>query len=163
MRHIGFSGGGSFGSVGSVSDMLCFFSIIEKNKDKLADSTIFMDRLFRRYLRLEDLEIIKPLIQDVRTIFSGIRTNIVELKECGWNFDETSLDTSGKTLADVFSRYFDMIESRVESALFSYEASGIYMPVKCTITDIPDYVIEKLRPLSEYDALGPDDPPFWLR
>jgi hypothetical protein len=163
MKHIGFSGGGVFGNKGSVSDMLCFFSLIEKNKDKIKNHTIFTDRLFRRYLRFEDLETINPSIQDVRTIFSGIRTNAKKLEEFGWNPQETCLDISGKTLADVFSGYFDFIERCVESARSEFEFFGKYVPVKCTVTDIPDYVIEDLRPLSEYDTLGPDDPPFWLR
>jgi hypothetical protein len=92
MKHIGFSGGGAFCNRGSVSDMFCFFSIIEKNKNKLSNPAVFTDRLFRRYLRLEDLDSFKHLIQDVQAIFSGIHTNIVELKEYGWNPEETSLD-----------------------------------------------------------------------
>lgn len=56
MKHVGLQGGSSIFELGAVSDMRCFFSIINSVGDRVPDLEVYMDRLYRRYLRLENLD-----------------------------------------------------------------------------------------------------------
>jgi len=56
MKHVGLQGGSSIFELGAVSDMRCFFSIINSVGDRVPDLEVYMDRLYRRYLQLEDLD-----------------------------------------------------------------------------------------------------------
>jgi hypothetical protein len=163
VKHIGFSGGGSMFELGSVSDMQCFFSVIEKNKEKLQEPHLFLDRLYRRYVRFDELDAVETMMPSLRDIFSAIRTDESVLRKLGWQKEETMRDLSQKNLLDFFSRYFEAIEHCICMARLVHADHDEYIPLRTGVVDIPFFIYDKMRSLSEYDALGPDDPPFWLR
>jgi hypothetical protein len=163
MKHIGFFGGTSMFKLGSVSDMKCFFSVIERNREKLQEPNIFLDRLYRRYVRFDELDTVEATMPLLRTIFSAIHTDESVLSKFGWRKEETMRDLSQKNLLGIFSGYFKAIEHCICMARLVRADSNKYIPLRTGVVDIPDYIYDDLRPLSEFDALGPDDPPFWLR
>jgi hypothetical protein len=61
----------------------------------------------------------------------------------------------------VFARYFLLFEKAKESADSFFKAFNIYQPVKVVIADTPGFMIDKKRPLSEYDTL--EGKAFWLQ
>jgi hypothetical protein len=143
--------------------MQCFFSIIEKNKDKLDCPDLFLDRLYRRYVRPEEFDAAEAMMPQLRSIFSAIKTDKKLLRELGWKQEETTLDLSRDSLGDVFSFYFKTLEESIYMARRVYTKYGEYTSLRTGVVDIPDCMFDQIRPLSEYDALGSDDPPFWLR
>jgi hypothetical protein len=64
-------------------------------------------------------------------------------------------------LADVFSKYFECFDSCVSDARLFYNDWGKYLPVRVMVSDVPEFITDKLRPLEEYDAL--EGEPFWLQ
>ncbi|PQQ34073.1 hypothetical protein C6H69_06865 [Photorhabdus luminescens] len=97
-----------------------------------------LDRLYKKYIRQYELEKISFLVKKIRNDF------LTDSEMC-------------------FIKYLDGIDTCIESAKLFYSSWGIYQPLKIGITDVPHYIDDKDRPLEQYDALGPDDPPFWLR
>lgn len=163
MKRVGFQGGSSIFELGMASDMVCFFSLIREKTELSGSDLLIFDRLFRRYLRVEDLKGATVFMLKSKECLSGISSCIIELESLGWTSNSSCLDTTCLNYAEVFIKYFEGFEYCVESAKGFYEDWGIYKPVRTIVCDMPDYMVEKLRPLDEYDNLGPNDPPFWLR
>lgn len=65
------------------------------------------------------------------------------------------------TLADVFIKYFECFNCCVESAKGFFDDWNIYQPVKIVISDLSEFMVDKNRPLENYDDLSGD--PFWFR
>ncbi|NIJ34186.1 hypothetical protein [Sphingomonas oligoaromativorans] len=83
-----------------------------------------------------------------------------------FNSDQSWLEPSRSTLADLFSRYFDGFSRCIESAKLNYETfkeySGYsYEPVRIVISDLAGFARDKNKSLGEYDAL--EGQPFWLQ
>lgn len=165
MRVIGIDGGHSVYETGTTSDVVLFFEcldyfVVQDNPGQ--DWTLLTDRLYRRYLRLEDLNPAAILLKEVEGIF-----NKTSSSEVAWKQDligdrgKTWLDPSRANLADVFLGFFDNFKKAKESSLSFFEAFKIYQPVKIVPTDLAGIATEKVRSLQEYDALEGD--PFWLR
>ncbi|MDC6379308.1 hypothetical protein BW687_003840 [Pseudomonas graminis] len=163
MKRVGFQGGSSIFELGIASDMACFFSVIRGKIELSRSELLILDRLYRRYLRLEELEGATVLMLRSRQCLAGISTCMVELEGLGWRSNNSCLDSTCLNYAEIFVKYFDGFEYCVESAKGFYEDWGVYKPVRTVVCDMPDYMVEKLRPLDEYDSLGANDPPFWLR
>lgn len=137
MKHIGFCGGSSIVELGSASDMAVFFDCLNKHAGNARDKKI-ASRLYKKYVYQDDLE-------ETLLFINGFSVNLArELKE-------------------KYSKYIEGIEFCIKSAQGFYEDWSIYKPVRVVVTDMPDYMIDRERPVEEYDKLGPNDPPFWLR
>lgn len=163
MKRVGFQGGSSIFELGIASDMVCFFSVIREKVELSGSDLLILDRLFRRYLRLEDLMEATIFMLRSQDCLSGIPNRVIELESLGWRSDNSFLDMACSNYAEVFIKYFDGFEYCVESAKGFYEDWGVYKPVRTIVCDMPGYMVEKLRLLDEYDNLGPNDLPFWLR
>jgi len=174
MRTVGFEGGASIEVLGTIADVELFFGCVGEYAESAhpeQDWSLLTDRLYRRYLRLEELDRALGLMEQVREIFAQCPT-LPSVDWDGWKKavaedpESSKLDISRPTLADVFSRYFKSFAHCVESAKVSYETfkprPDAYMPVRVTIADIPDCVTLYFnRPLSEFDEL--EGKPLWLR
>ncbi|CNH99839.1 Uncharacterised protein [Yersinia bercovieri] len=105
----------------------------------------------------------------VRQLFAELPSSFVEGGKINQVDNESSkLNPELLTLADVFSHYFSAFFECIESAEVMFEEFKSYPgyqyePLKVVITDMPLYLDDQHRSLDKYDALGPDDPPFWLR
>lgn len=165
MVNIGFCGGSSVCEIGSISDVKLFFESIEffvAQKDRNKRWSLLLDRLYRRYLRIEELDEAGTLMNEVKDKFS-----ILSSSEVDWKMNligdrrRTLLDPTQPHLADVFSAYFHHFEHCVESAKLFAKSWGIYQPVKIVRTELAWFMVEKSRPLEEYDSL--EGEPFWTR
>ncbi|RBH85820.1 hypothetical protein BRL93_22910 [Xanthomonas oryzae pv. oryzae] len=167
MRTIGINGGHTTYDLGTPSDVVLFFDCINafvSGKYPGKEWGILTDRLYRRYLRFDDLERCSELMELVKTEFNDISASSIK-------WDKSTLDGDGKTflafrssnLSDVFRRYFEAFSKAKESAKSFYDEFNIYQPVRILVSDLPNLVIEKMRPLEDYDSLEQDATPFWLQ
>lgn len=171
MREIGFFGGGSICSLGPVSDVVLFFGCVDSfvvKKDKTQDWNLITDRLYRRYLKREELDSAKKLIEEIQIIFSKIPSGSIEWNEKVLDKQKTMLNPELGVLSDIFNKYFDSFFHCVEAAKLSYESfkdypNYKYEPVRIGISNIPHFMLDKRRQLSDYDSLSDNDKPFWLR
>ncbi len=160
IRMVGFHGGSSMFELGTVSDMQLFFDCIDSfvvSKHPETDWSLITDRLYAKYLRREDLQTGLSLMKTIENSFATTSSSMVD-----WNLDvprKTKLNHEAKTLDIVFARYFVAFSHCSESAQLSYEAFGKYLPRRTGTTDVPHYIIDKNRRLTEYDShIGK---PFW--
>ncbi len=163
MRLFGFHGGSSIRELGSVSDMVLFFECINfyaAKKYPETDWSLLTDRLYRRYLRLEELDEAVKLMSKVKEIFSTLPNSAIDWPE-DFDLTKTRLDKNLSTLENIFEKYFRGFFYCVKSAQLHYETFKSYKPVRTGTTDTPYYIDDKNRPLEEYDQL--EGKPFWLR
>jgi len=170
-RKIGFAGGGSICELGPASDVVLFFDCLKGNAEydyPEQDWSLLTDRLYRRYLKLDELDRAATLMEQVRQIFAQVpaKTGIQWNSEMLLDREKTWLNPNQPTLADVFGKYFEHFAYCVESAQVNYEAfksypGYTYEPVRVVISDLPEFMLDKNRPLAEYDAL--EGKPFWLQ
>ena len=161
--RVGFQGGSSIFELGEGSDMICFFSLIKRNLELSVADLFLLDRLIRRYLHVEELEGAVKLMLRSKACFSGLCSDLSELKALGWCSESSFLNPNCANLATVFNKYFEGFELCVRSALDFYEQWNLYKPVRIITCDMPEYFVDKLRPLDDYDRLAPNESPFWLR
>ena len=171
MKTIGLAGGSLLSELGSKTDIHLFFDCLNTYVVAMhteQDWSLLSDRLYKRYLRLNELDAALALMEQVRKKFAALPSNAIHWQD----YEETKaatnnrLDTSKGTLADIFERFFENFVRCCESAKNSHEmfksyAGYKYEPVRFIVTDIPWFTAENMRPLEEYDAL--DGEPFWTR
>ncbi|MDR7378435.1 hypothetical protein J2X19_003129 [Rhodoferax ferrireducens] len=168
MKVIGITGGGALFEVGPVTDVQLFFDYLNKYVARQSPDknwSYLTDRLYRRYLKLEELDLASALMNQVKIAFSTISSTTINWPEGIMENDQTRLDPRKSTLTDVFEKYFESFAHCVESAKINYEGFKTYPgykyeAVRFVIADQPWFMIEKKRPLEEYDAL--DGSPFWM-
>jgi hypothetical protein len=166
MRNIGFDGGHSIYELGPSSDVILFFDCLRcyvEQANPNQDWSLLTDRLYRRYLRQDELDDALMLMNQARDIFSQCPSaSAVE-----WDVllsggtERSRLKPNLPTLADVFSTYFENFEKACGSAKSFVEAFKIYQPVRVVISDLAGFARDKNKPLPEYDAL--EGKPFWLQ
>ncbi|WP_407578929.1 hypothetical protein [Citrobacter koseri] len=172
MRHIGFSGGSLIVELGTTNDVALFFDTLvffTKQQSPVEDWTLLTETFYKRYICKEDASSSLILMRKTKEIFSRIHSSSVEWRKLVMSYpNNISLNIESSTLSEIFSRYFSAFEECIESAEVMFDTFKSYPgyryePVKVVITDMPWYLEDKNRPLEVYDALGPDDLPFWLR
>lgn len=150
--------------LGFASDVLAFFECIKRyanTRDSAQNYELLTDRLYRRFLRLEDLDAAAKLMAQIREQFAEVSSSEVDWGSLGIDLDETQLDPNQPTLTDVFARFFLGFSNCVESAKSFLEDWKYYQPVRIVIADQPWFTVEKHRALDEYESL--EGQPFWLR
>jgi len=164
MKNVGFCGGNSILEIGPVADMQAFFYGIQIAALRLPpgeDSTILTDRLYKRYLRLDELDQATHILQKIQKIMQQIPTKRVDWGDFKWDKSYTKLDKSKKTLAELLERYFNSAYNIISAAQHFEKIFKEYTPVMTAVTDLPRVITDRDRPLAEYDALEGD--PIWLR
>jgi hypothetical protein len=164
MTNVGFRGGSTVRDLGTATDMKAFFHFVRRGLLDLengGDYELLTDRLYRRYLRLEDLDKTSTFAQDIHDILMRMPSGSMDWKAAGWVPTATRLDLSRNTVADVFDRYINSISALSENAKSFERKFHIYRPVMTIISDLPRLHIDQSRPLAEYDLLESD--PIWLR
>ncbi|WP_343675900.1 hypothetical protein [Paraburkholderia heleia] len=145
--------------------MMLFFDCLKTYAEQdhpEQDWSLLTDRLYRRYLRREEIDKASTLMEQVRQIFAGLPASAIDWDTSMLgNAEKTWLDPKQPTLADVFSKYFENFAKACGSAKFFVEAFNIYQPVRVVISDLPGFARDKNKPLAEYDAL--EGKPFWLQ
>jgi len=140
---VGFCGGCDMYVSGTSHEIQAFFEEIKKLaliQPKDMDWSLILDRLYMRYVRFEDIDQTKQIMDFCK----------INLTKEGDNESTSN-----------FYMYFQHFFSSVNSAISFYETFGQYRPIKISVVDLPWYLIEEKRPLEEYDQLNGE--PFWLR
>jgi hypothetical protein len=167
MNNIGFDGGNVIYEMGPLADVCLFFRCLEDYTPMVCRDYnwhLISDRFYRRYLSKEQLNDALIVMKRIEESFVGVSSEVVYADSSFQEVKEiTRLNLGQETLAGVFKRYFVNFGKAKKSAEAFLEDFNIYRPLRVLPSDIPAMFIEGDRPLSEYDALGPTDPPFWLR
>lgn len=170
-RTIGLTGGSLLCELGSKVDVHLFFDCLNTyvvSKHSEQDWHLLSDRLYKRYLRLNELDTALVLMSQVKQYFAALPSNAIDWQDYEGTKATTNnlLDPNKGTLAEVFEKFFENFIRCSESAKNSYEmfksyAGYKYEPVRFIVTDIPWFTTENMRTLEEYDEL--DGEPFWAR
>jgi len=102
-------------------------------------------------------------MKKVKGIFSKLSSDEVDWGQgIQGDINKTWLDARQPTLDIVFSKHFENFDNAVSSATHFKEKYGEYFPVRLSISNGIIFVVEKMRPLNQYDELTAKDEPFWL-
>lgn len=168
MKTIGLTGGSALCELGSAIDVQLFFNCLDAyvvQRHLELDWTLLTDRLYRRYLRLEELDTASTLMDQAKQTFLCVNNRDIDW-QVAVESTTTRLDMSKRTLAEIFDKFFESYSHCSESAKMNHEAFKSYPgykyeAVRLVVADQPWFLLEKRRPLEDYDAL--DGLPFWLR
>ena len=157
-------GGPSVNHLGSAAKVVAFFDCVRRfAADALspAEQHLILDRLYKRYLRNEEVEPALAALQTVRRRFAEVPSSRVEWAVLGVPASELPPSLLTLSLAEVWQRLFEHIEKVGGSALYFAQQEGPPLPpMRLCRADFGSLDREDKRPLAEYDAL--DGPPFWL-
>jgi hypothetical protein len=164
MKLFGLYGGGTLYELGPMVDIRAFFRCVQKysaNPGPHGGYGLIADRLYRRYVGLKDLDEACEQMKRIKDSFHTIKTSDTDLADLGVSADETRLDFSKETLAEVFAKYFTGFESCATATKSFYEDWKKELPIRVVHSDIVGFTEDKVRPLSQYEALQGE--PLWLR
>ena len=158
-------GGGNVKQLGLTSEVVAFFIHVRRFASTSLgpeQQNLLLDRLYRRYLRIEEVESSLAALTIVQRCFEGIRSGDVDWKALGVDLSKPRFQSPDTSLAFVWS---DLIRRVTEcgdaSIYFCHSAKSRFLdPVRLSRSDFASLDREKKRPLGEYDAL--DGPRFWL-
>ncbi|PIT21919.1 hypothetical protein BGI36_04850 [Snodgrassella communis] len=166
MRDIktGFIGGGTIIDLGTDSDVQLFFDcisyyVLSKYPEK--DWLVLTDRFYRRYLKLEELDIAESLMKLVEEEFKQLDQEAIDWDPILSGKVKSDLDRTKSTLFDTFNEYFRAFYRCMEFAIYEHKHENLYRPIMVAITTIPDVVVYKQISLSVFDNLGADEKPIW--
>ena len=166
---IGFTGGARIVELGTDSDMKLFFDCISyyvppKYPDK--NWSLITDRLYRRYLKLEELDATVALMKLVEKEFKQLDREAFDWSKILSGQVKSDLDRAKSTLFEIFGKYFEAFYESIECAIRNYEwfksdPDYKYQPVMVIISTIPYCISYSMIPLSVFDNLQPDEKPIW--
>ncbi len=168
MSNVGFHGGSSIFDMGGSKAMTAFFDVIraQLSLSHEPSTTLLTDRLYRRYVRREDVVMTRPLLSKVRgELLKEPDSSLLKLLD-QQEADMNHLDVGAGSLAQAFGRYFDAIEHCMQSAEVNFQEFASdpsmrysYEPVRVVRSQMPAFIIDKRIPLSAYDDLQGE--PLW--
>lgn len=165
MRKIGFLGGHTVYELGPASDVVFFFHCLKTfvvGRFPAEDWGVLTDRLYRRYLRLNELEHAASLMLKAQEELSRETKFFVMFDEYIKHYSESWLNSDKDSLDGVFSRYFELFFLAKQSAISFFSEFKIYQPVRLVVSEMPMLMLEKRRPLDDYENLDINSLPFWL-
>lgn len=163
---IGIFGGHTVYELGPPADVEAFFQAVTTAMTRWPDDapgSLLLDRLYRRYLHAEALPAARQAMAAVQARFARLVTDDPAFRAAR----EASADPASRlpaqapTGAALFGLWFTRFDEAVDAALSFQAEFGIYQAVRLVIADMPGFMIDKKRPLPQYDAL--EGPPFWQR
>jgi hypothetical protein len=163
-NHCGYVGGSLICVIGYRSDMIFFFEcinyeVVRKYPNENFD--IILDRLYKRYLKLEELDEAAAKMKIIEEVFKTVDSKLYDWTNIQKDGAKTDLNFRQDTLFDIFRGYFKGFYKCVSSAKYFFNAGESYTPVKVSPTGIAEQHYYSNIPLSELDKLGKDDKPFW--
>lgn len=164
MKNVGFHGGSSICELGPRADVALFFECLDAYVEKPHSEknwSLLTDRLYRRYLKQDELDEASALMRSAKDIFGSVSSASVDWNGISAAPRVSRLNPDQGNLADVFSKYFEKFDYCVESAKVFFKSWNIYQPVRTVVSDMPDFMTDKKRPLDQYEVL--EGKPFWLR
>ncbi|MGN6655521.1 MAG: hypothetical protein ACTHJ9_09300 [Rhodanobacter sp.] len=162
--RVGFFGGSSVCELGSVADVIAFFACLERyavDQSSRDSWWVLTDRLYKRYLRPEEVPAAISLMAKAKEDFSLVGASSVDWAALGIDIANTTLSLTAKNLAEVFEKFFEHFSYCVESSALFEKTWGKLAPVRLVCSDIPEFFTDKRRPLTSYDSDAAE--PFWQR
>ena len=114
---IGFTGGSTIVELGTDSDMRLFFDCIlyyVPPKYPAPNWSLITDRLYRRYLKLEELDTAVALMKLVEKEFKQLDREAFDWTKILSGQVKSNLDRSKSTLFEIFVRYFEAFYESIE-------------------------------------------------
>jgi hypothetical protein len=170
MYKVGINGGGTLTEVGDADGMQAFFDMISMIGESMDDESIKLitDRLYRRYVRLEDVEQTRNVLASIRERLLAVPTIVLKERFPALNEERSGILFGEGSVAFAFSKYFYAIEHCLEAAEVSLryfsakpEFGYHYEPVMVVRSEMPACIVDRRSVLSEHEQL--DGPPVWLR
>ncbi len=152
--------------VGPASDVKGFFNVVLsllENGTKGSKYPWVMEKLYRGSLAYDDLSKVKNELDSIKNEFSAILPDNIEWSSFGIDKNHSRLNFEGRSLFSVFERFFKAFDEALECTEVYYQSFNEYIPVRVGFTDAPHYIDDVNRTSEQYNALGPNDEPFWLQ
>jgi len=152
--------------VGSAPDIKSFFNLVVsllENSIKGSKYPRVSEELYSGSLTYDEVYKVKCELDSVNDVFSRFSLHNVYLQSFGMDKNYFRLNLNGNDLHAVFDRLFKAFDEALECTEVYYQGFNEYRPVRVGFTDAPYYIDDVNRALEQYDALGPNDQPFWLR
>lgn len=146
--NIGFLGGSGVRVVGEEENFLMFFSSIKNwiDWDLMPNhncQNLICDRLYKRYVRMQDLDLTTDAMNFIFEQFQRIVTDTNEI------------------LANRLSNILESYLKCVENIKFIQKQRETKNVLRIIVAELPHCVIDTERSLEKLDAW--DGPPFWTR
>lgn len=166
MKNVGILAAMTLAEVGPVSDVKGFFNIIVsllESDERGSKYPYVTEKLYRRSLAYDELYKVKDELDSIKSELSLVLNNNIEWMLFGIDEHNSRLNFEGGDLSAVFKRFFKAFDEALECTEVYYQGFNEYIPVRVGFTDTPYYIDDVNRASEQYDALAPNDPPFWLR
>ena len=166
MKNVGILAAMTLAEVGPASDVKGFFNVVLsllENGTKGSKYPWVMEKLYRGSLAYDDLYKVKNELDSIKNEFSAILPDNIEWSSFGIDKNHSRLNFEGRSLFSVFERFFKAFDEALECTEVYYQSFNEYIPVRVGFTDAPHYIDDVNRTSEQYNALGPNDEPFWLQ
>ncbi|CAM6992527.1 hypothetical protein FR773_17245 [Leclercia adecarboxylata] len=166
MKNVGILAAMTLAEVGPASDVKGFFNVVLsllENGTKGSKYPWVMEKLYRGSLAYDDLSKVKNELDSIKNEFSAILPDNIEWSSFGIDKNHSRLNFEGRSLFSVFERFFKAFDEALECTEVYYQSFNEYIPVRVGFTDAPHYIDDVNRTSEQYNALGPNDEPFWLQ
>jgi len=155
----GISGGGYTIVIGTQNDMINFYKLVDKYCHDIDNICLINDRLFRKYIKLEDVDKTQKVMENIQEVFKNIMIDNIEL-----TIEDSALNWNQKSLDLVYDKLFSKFADVVQMFKFFIEDCGIKnkILIRTKIASIPygDWISE--LPLEVFENLTDSDEPLWM-
>ena len=162
-RYVCFFGGNSQSNNVTVNDFNLFFTITRDVAAVLPgyDWDLITDRLYRRYLKQDQLDEATKLMGILRTEFARYPRSQVNWIEHPVEPDYTALNNKLPTLADIFDPFFPAFDRAVGCARAHFKIFNQYLAVRIIVAGVEGIIYDNSLKLDDYE--NNDGAPFWAR
>ena len=165
-KKVGILAAMNLAEVGPASDVKGFFNLVLsllENGTKGSKYPWVMEKLYRGSLAYDELYKVKNELDSIKNELSTISPDDIVWSSFGVDKNHSRLNFEGRSLFSVFEQFFKAFDEALECTEVYYQSFNEYIPVRVGFTDAPHYIDDVNRTSEQYNALGPNDPPFWLR
>ena len=171
MVEYGYIGGSNLITLGSREYVQSFFKAIDKyvfNEElyRRLDWSLITDRLYKRTISDDALDQTLGVMARLMDAFSETPLSAVDWNVLGIarpNPMPISHTKHEASLRDLYLHFaFGLAGCASSAKIHALEYSPM-PPLRIGLTTVPQYIVDEHRPVEAYEALGPNDPPFWLR
>jgi len=166
MKNVGILAAMTLAEVGPASDVKGFFNVVFSLLENGTNGRKYpwvMEKLYRWSLAYDDLYKVKNELDSIKSEFSAILPDNIQWSSFGIDKNHSRLNFEGRSLLSVFERFFKAFDEALECTEVYYLSFNEYIPVRVGFTDAPHYIDDVNRTSEQYNALGPNDEPFWLQ
>ncbi|WP_336998670.1 Imm70 family immunity protein [Leclercia sp. M50] len=165
-KNVGILAAMTLAEVGPASDVKGFFNVVLSLLENGTNGSKYpwiKGKLYRGSLAYDELYKVKNELDTIKNEFSTILPDDIVWSSFGVDKNHSRLNFDAGNLFLVFERFFKAFDEALTCTEAYYQAFNEYIPVRLGFTDAPHYIDDVNRTSEQYNALGPNEPPFWLR